>query len=152
MPNPENLIGKGFRENPQNINRKGRPKKLFAALNDEVIANGEEPVSRKDLKEFIMLCFNLNERELRKIATNKDAPFAARSIANELLSTKIFNVKFRELRDFVYGSGRQKTSTIRKQKESFNNPVRQASKVPEHPLLQQLKKAMQDHNILPKDN
>jgi hypothetical protein len=26
MPNPENLIGKGFDKHPENINKKGRPK------------------------------------------------------------------------------------------------------------------------------
>lgn len=28
MPNPENIIGKGFDKRPENINRKGAPKKL----------------------------------------------------------------------------------------------------------------------------
>lgn len=28
MPNPENIVGKGFEKHPERINKKGRPKKL----------------------------------------------------------------------------------------------------------------------------
>lgn len=44
MPNPENLIGKGFDKNPQNINRTGANRKSFATVNKEL--------KKKELSQF----------------------------------------------------------------------------------------------------
>jgi len=47
MANPENLKGKGFKDNPQNINRKGAPKKLpkLDELLAEVLSEEKDGVS-----------------------------------------------------------------------------------------------------------
>ena len=51
MPKPENLKGKGFRENPQNINRKGRPKKLHTLAKENA---GYTPSQVRDLMAYIL--------------------------------------------------------------------------------------------------
>ena len=48
MPNPENLIGKGFDKNPQNINRTGANRKSFASVNRELKKKGIKPIQKKD--------------------------------------------------------------------------------------------------------
>ena len=47
MPNAENLIGKGFDKNPENINRKGRPKKIpeLNKLLAEVLGDNKDGVT-----------------------------------------------------------------------------------------------------------
>jgi len=36
MPKPENLRGKGFKERPENINKKGAPEKVLTSLTDYI--------------------------------------------------------------------------------------------------------------------
>ncbi len=54
MPNPENIKGRGFETHPENINRKGRPKKLpkLEALIAEVLSEEKNGVS--GIKAIIM--------------------------------------------------------------------------------------------------
>ena len=65
---------KGFDKNPQNINRKGRPKRLVGVINDELKAEGYEPVSLSNINDAAMQILNLPLKEVTKIA-QKDSEY-----------------------------------------------------------------------------
>jgi len=49
MPKPENLIGKGFDKNPQNINKNGRPPSLKQRLQKLLDGDGKMKFKKKDI-------------------------------------------------------------------------------------------------------
>ena len=107
MPNPENLIGKGFDKNPQNINRSGANRKSFATVNRELKKKGIKPVSKKELIDAYSYIFNATEEELKEISIDKTVPYAFRLIIGELNNTKTRSKALADLREFVFGKATQ---------------------------------------------
>jgi hypothetical protein len=44
MPNPENIVGKGFEKHPDRINKKGRPVSIKNQLQKILLKDGELPI------------------------------------------------------------------------------------------------------------
>ncbi len=103
MPNPENLIGKGFKNNPQNINKKGRPKKSFASINQQLKSEGIEPLKKSDLMDAYATIFNTTEARLKEIAADKETPYALRIIILEMNDKKTRARAMQDYRDYSYG-------------------------------------------------
>lgn len=99
---------KGFDKNPQNINRKGRPKKLVGVVNDELKAKGYEPVSLSNINDAAMQILNLPLKEVTKIA-QKDSnyPLLYKLICKELLGKGAQNM-LEKLMDRSFGRTQQK--------------------------------------------
>ena len=81
MPNPENLIGKGFDKNPENINKNGRPKKIYTILKQMGYS-----------KDDVNTCFGeliwYNEEELNKVFNDPEKPIITQITAKALLESK----------------------------------------------------------------
>lgn len=94
---PEDNTG-GFHKNPQNINRKGRPKKIYTILKEKGY-NGE------DIKTaFGELAF-YSVPELKKVKDDDKKPVIVRIVANqfvEALSKNDWN-KIKEILEHVIG-------------------------------------------------
>lgn len=69
--NPNKIKGKGFDKFPEHINRKGRPKRTFAVVNDELKKKGYIPVTPSQLKEAYELILGLPYSEILLIANQK---------------------------------------------------------------------------------
>ena len=83
-----NIIGSdntnGFQKNPQNINRKGRPKKVYSNVIDEQKKKGYEVPTKDEFYEAIGLLFVMDEDDLAEFSINKENPHALRRIAIDL--------------------------------------------------------------------
>ena len=107
MPNPENLIGKGFDKNPQNINRTGANRKSFASVNRELKKKGIKPIQKKDLIDAYSFIFNATEDELKEIVKDADVPYAFKLIIGELNNKNTRSKALADLRDFIFGKASQ---------------------------------------------
>lgn len=105
--NPQNLTGKGFASNPQNINRKGRPRKSFHRINEVLKEKGIERIEKKELIEFYTLIFNATEEELKRIAEDKNTPLVVKIILLELKDKKTRSSALRDMRDYMFGQATQ---------------------------------------------
>jgi Mg/Co/Ni transporter MgtE len=93
----------GFDKNPQNINKKGVPKKSFAQFNEKLKAEGHEALTKTQLVEAYGLIFNLPEEELKLIALDLKQPFALRLIINEMSNSKTRSKALADFRDYAFG-------------------------------------------------
>jgi len=103
-----NKIGKGdFRSNPQNINKKGRPRKSFSTINIELKEKGIKPLAKSDLLDAYSLIFNLTENELKELGSDKDTPYLLRLIILELNSKSTRSKALLDYRDWMFGKASQ---------------------------------------------
>lgn len=120
-----NKDGSGFDKHPENINRKGRPKKLLSHINEQLKKEGYENVSSSQLKECYELLLNLPISKIFEIAGKKvilnaeelklnpnapillssnedDYPYSLRLVASSLLSKNGF-MYMQQILDRTYG-------------------------------------------------
>lgn len=85
--------GKGdFAQNPQNINRKGRPRKLVSGVIIELKNKGVEKVSQSDVKDVFLMLINLETNEIKEIINDEKQPAIIRIVGREMLSGKGFDI------------------------------------------------------------
>lgn len=67
----------GFNKNPENINKKGRPKRLVSHINDELKAEGFEPVTQGQVRDAYLTIINLPFNKIKAMATTESENFPA---------------------------------------------------------------------------
>jgi hypothetical protein len=118
MANPENLIGKGFDAHPENINKQGRPLKLFTILKDCGF-------SKSDGREAIHQLFWSNETLEETIASPSSPPIM--KIVAGVMKDAIAKKKWYIVQDLftqAYGQPKQEIEqqvNITAFKVKFNN-------------------------------
>lgn len=109
MPNPQNIKGKGFDKNPNNINKKGRPKTVANAIKDLFLQDYHFKLSNSQANEIIQGLLGKTKDELVELANNKEVPFWIVLIAKK--AQMDFNAGSIELLeklfDRVYGKPKQ---------------------------------------------
>jgi len=70
----KHLLNYGFRANPQNINRRGRPRKFTTALR-------EIGYSKSEINDTIQTMLAMNYEELRAVFEQKNATILEKTIA-----------------------------------------------------------------------
>lgn len=104
---PEGSDIRGFRLNPENINKKGRPRKAFGSFNHELKESGLEAVTRGQFRDAVLNLMNLTEVELELLANDGFQPQALRIMAKELLQPKTRAKYLQEIRDWSLGQPKQ---------------------------------------------
>ena len=86
MPKPENIIGKGFDKRPENINKKGRPRKLISHINKELKQEGFKEASLDEIKCAFLTIINLPLSKIVEIAKkeNDEYPLLYKLTAKEM--------------------------------------------------------------------
>lgn len=105
----ENIIGKGFDKNPENINRNGRPPKLVSHINKELLGSGFEPCKVNDIKDAYLTLLNLPLSTIAEIAskeTNTDYPMLYKLVAKELTGKRGMDM-LEKLLDRAIGKAQQ---------------------------------------------
>lgn len=77
MAGKENIKDKGFDKNPQNINRKGRPRKYVSLLK-------EQGYKLSEINDTIKSLMSMDLNELKKIWEDPKATILEKTIANAL--------------------------------------------------------------------
>ena len=86
------IKNKGFDKNPNNINRKGRPRRLVSSIIQDLKEKGIVQVKATDIVEAFEMLFNLESKEIAEIANNDKNPYFIRRVAKEMLSGKGFDI------------------------------------------------------------
>ena len=102
------IKNKGFDKNPNNINRKGRPRRLVSSIIQDLKEKGIVQVKATDIIEAFEMLFNLESKEIAEIANNDKNPYFIRRVAKEMLSGKGFDIIERMI-DRVHGKPKQAT-------------------------------------------
>ena len=102
------IKNKGFDKNPNNINRKGRPRRLVSSIIQDLKEKGIVQVKAIDIVEAFEMLFNLESKEIAEIANNDSNPYFIRRVAKEMLSGKGFDIIERMI-DRVHGKPKQST-------------------------------------------
>ena len=109
---------KGFDKNPNNINRKGRPRRLVSSIIQDLKEKGIVQVKAIDIVEAFEMLFNLESKEIAEIANNDKNPYFIRRVAKEMLSGKGFDIIERMI-DRVHGKPKQATEITGKDGNSL---------------------------------
>ena len=75
----------GFVINPQNINKKWRPKNRISLVVDELREMWIEVPKSTDIKNMYLMLCSLNERELKEIIEKEESTIIAKTLAKDLL-------------------------------------------------------------------
>lgn len=90
--NLHTIKGKGFDANPQNINRKGAPRKSVSSVLNELKEKGVEQVSSRNIIDLFESLMNLTSDELKDFANDPKQPMVNRIVAKEMLNKKGFDI------------------------------------------------------------
>ncbi len=104
--NPD-IVKHGFGANPQNINRKGRPKKSWRTVNDMLQQNGVEKLTKQDLIDGYALIFNSTEDDLEILLEDDETPFALKAMIESMRDKKFRDQALRDYRDYAFGKTAQ---------------------------------------------
>lgn len=81
-----------FNKNPQNINRKWRPKKWVSFVNEELKKEGYTQVKKQDIIENYLSLINLPEEKLKIMVNDSTLPIFVRILIKNILSKKWFDI------------------------------------------------------------
>ena len=98
----------GFQKNPQNINRKGRPRKMIADVIAELEKQGIKAATKPDIQDIYMRLINIEIPELEKIVKDEEQPVLVRIVGKNVLSGKGFDI-IEKMLDRSIGKAEQKT-------------------------------------------
>lgn len=91
-------------EKGETLNPNGRPKKSFRLLNDSLRQKGFEPLKKRELLDFYELIFNLDEDEVKKIASDKTQPLSIRLLIQEMTDPLTRGKAIQDYRNYAFGS------------------------------------------------
>ena len=100
-----------FDKNPENINKKWRPKKLINSVIFSLEKEWITKVSKTEVSELITLLLNLSESELKKLLVDQDNPMIIRVIIKIILNNKWFET-INILLDRVYWKATQTVNNL----------------------------------------
>lgn len=109
----------GFGANPQNINRKGPPRKSFASINATLMEKGVSKLTKQDLIDAYALIFNSTEEDLQEILEAEDTPMAFKIIVKSLGDKKFRDQAMKDLRDYMFGKSAQQVEVTFKEQPLF---------------------------------
>ena len=92
MKKNDNLAGKGFDANPQNINKTGANRKSIATVNVDLEANGYKAASKQDIIDCYLRLINIDLKELGDMVKDDSQPAMIRIVGKAILSGKGFDV------------------------------------------------------------
>ena len=98
----------GFQKNPQNINRKGRPRKMIADVIAELEKQGIKAATKSDILDIYMRLINMEIQELEQIVKDPTQPVLVRIVGKNVLSGKGFDI-IEKMLDRSIGKAEQKT-------------------------------------------
>lgn len=108
MPNPENIKGKGFDKNPQNINRNGRPVKNYKEHIQEIKEKGYLAPSREEYYDMVSLLLSIRKDDLKEFAEDESRPYWIRCLVIDMNNKQTRQKLMQDLRDWLFGKSEQK--------------------------------------------
>ena len=72
--NPDKIKGQGFHTNPERINKKGRPRKLWKDIANDLRANGVVNITESEIVDTYSALLQATDDELKKILKAPSTP------------------------------------------------------------------------------
>lgn len=88
----EHFKGKDFASNPQNINRKWRPRKGISAVTAELAEKGFSPATSQEIKDNYMAMLQLSQDDLELLKEDRTKPALINILARNMLSERGFDI------------------------------------------------------------
>lgn len=100
MPKSGNLkpFPKGVSGNP-----KGRPKKLYSTINQQLLGEGYEKMTKTQLIDAYQIIFNVDESRLKQIENDSETPYSLRLLIKAMRDKKFFNQALTDYRNWTFG-------------------------------------------------
>ena len=76
MPKPENVINNGFKQNPGNINKEGRPKKIYTILKEHGYSADDVRIAFGEMAWYTLA-------DLKEVHSDENKPVITRIVANQ---------------------------------------------------------------------
>lgn len=92
IQNHPNAGKNDFSKRKENINKKGRPRKLVSDTIKQLSDQGVKPVSKSDIKEIYLSLINIPIPELQELVKDETETALVRIIGKNVLSGKGFDV------------------------------------------------------------
>jgi hypothetical protein len=125
MKKNDNLVGKGFDKNPQNINRSGANRKTIGVVNKELEDKGITEATTNDIKSCYLRLINHSIPELTELVKNDKHPALVRIVGKAILSGKGIDI-IEKVLDRALGKATQQTD-ITTQGKSLNITISRAT-------------------------
>ena len=116
-----NLYKHGFGANPQNINKKGRPRKLFRQINTNLKDKGVEEISKQDLIQAYALIFNATQEDLHELIEDPETPYVYKLIIDGLKNKRFREQALKDMRDYAFGKSASNIEVTFKEQPLFPN-------------------------------
>ena len=115
---PPWLVGKGFENNPQNIDEGGSRKSIKTIIN-RLKSNDFETFDKKSLLEVYKLMFNTPLSELKKIANDHNTPWGFKIIFDNLQDKRTRAKAWETYQSWVFGKAPD-AGEVSKQKDDID--------------------------------
>jgi hypothetical protein len=118
---PENWGKNGLKQNPQNINRNGRPKKIENVIGELFATEFNLRLSKSQCHEIIESLLTMTHGQITKLGERDDVPFWMKMIAKKMErdmnrgSVHLMEILF----DRVFGKPKETIDTINSSPEPF---------------------------------
>lgn len=97
----------GFDKNPQNINRKGRPRKTFRTFNDRCKAEGVPVITKEEYMTTLNYLLSMTEDELKEITSDKEQSMFLKWIITDLRNVSLRCKMIQDVRDWLFGKAKE---------------------------------------------
>ena len=108
--NPQNLIGKGFESRPENINKKGRPRKLINQFIADGKAIGLSGLTETQVISSMETLLQLSMSEVERLANDKSQPAIVNLAASVLIEKGTRLSAMNTVLDRAYGKAMMRAS------------------------------------------
>lgn len=82
----------GFDKNPENINKKWKPKRGVSLINEQLSEKWIEPITKTQAEDIMLNLMNMKKSELLELANNPDTPYLITICIREMIAeNKWFN-------------------------------------------------------------
>lgn len=108
MPKPENVIGNGFKEHPERINRTGVNRKVYSQHIQDIKDKGYVAPIKSEYFDMIGLLLAMEENDLKEFAKDTTRPYWIRLIVIDLNDKKTRQRMMSDYRDWLFGKAEQK--------------------------------------------
>ena len=103
--NPEKIKGNTFRERPNDINRKGRPRRFVSAVIKELEGRGIENVKPSQVIDLYEKLMNCTMKELTELVNDENAAWEVRQTAKYMLKNP--EKAWKDIKDRAHGMAKQ---------------------------------------------
>ena len=116
----DKVKGNDFSKRKGDINRNGRPRKMFTTFNQALKEEGIKPLTKAQMMEAFTMIFNTDKATLKKWLKDKDTPIAISIVLEQLTDRHKRAKAFKEYMEWTFGRAANDITINAQQSVSIN--------------------------------